>query len=207
MSSKPRAPAGDRAQRAGCTGTFTPAASRAAASEQAWLASSLSRHRRDAPPSCLLTASICNSTTPKAPIWNETSSQAQLRTAKSLQSRGLNEKQRRARGSQRPDLSPVRPQRRRSSAPGAVKTPRGPKIGAGTKPARTQPPAAQRPALLQGHYLRTPLARIGPAAGPSSCAHRDAKAILQTRRRSALSVAARTETKLCARQSSNKPEN
>ena len=50
-----------------------PAAPRAAASEQAWLASSLSRYSRDARPRFLPTALASMLTDSKAPMWSETS--------------------------------------------------------------------------------------------------------------------------------------
>ena len=165
MSSNSRARAGGRAQRAGCTGTFAPAAPRAAASEQAALASSYISPQSRRAAELMLTASMYNSTTPTAPIWSEKRSQAQRADGKSFAKPGPQwAKLSRARGSQRPDLSPACPQRRRSSAPGAIKAPRTKNQPTGTKPARTQPPAAQRPALLQEHCLRTPAARTGPAA-------------------------------------------
>ena len=88
----------------------------------------------------LLVASMYNSTTPTAPIWSEKRSQAQRADGKSFAKPGPQwAKLSRARGSQRPDLSPVGPQKRRSSAPGAVKARRGPKNGDWDKTRRTPP--------------------------------------------------------------------
>ena len=184
-----RACARGRAQRAGCTAVHARCSASGTASKL-WQATSLSRYSREARPRFLLTARSATQRLPQIPIYNETSSQAQRRTAKSLQAWASRGKLSRARGSQRPDLSPVRPQRRRSSAPGAVKAPRGPKNGAGQNPPALSLPVAQRPALLQEHYLRTPGARMGPAAEAVILCRQSMLAIFaKRRRRSAISVA------------------